>query len=250
MQGLTVVIITKNEERNIGRALDSVRHLADEIIVVDSYSTDKTQAICEQKGAHFIQTEWKGYAATKNFANGLAKHDYLLSLDADEAVDKILEAAILKVKEAGFKGTYTVNRLTNYCGQWIHHSGWYPDKKIRLFPKSKTHWVGEFVHEELSFSEQLPDTELPGHLEHFSYYSFDDHRARADKYSLLTAQKMAARGKKAGPFKPYLSAIGRFISMYLIKRGFMDGRMGFKIALISAKSNILKYQELRRLTKP
>jgi glycosyltransferase involved in cell wall biosynthesis len=249
MHSLTVVIITKNEERNIGRALDSVSMIADEIIVVDSYSTDNTKAICEQKGAHFIQTEWKGYSATKNFANGLAKSTYIFSLDADEAVDKTLEKAILSEKSKGFNGIYSVNRLTNYCGKWIHHSGWYPDKKIRIFPKEKTQWVGEFVHEELQFSEPLANTELPGHLEHYSYYSFDDHKARADKYSLLTAQKMAARGKRAGLLKPYISAIGRFISMYLIKRGFLDGKMGFKIATISAKSNILKYKELRRLSQ-
>jgi len=249
MQSLTVVIITKNEARNIGRALDSVRHIADEIIVVDSYSTDATKAICEQKGAHFIQTEWKGYSATKNFANALAKSDYIFSLDADEALDKTLEKSILFEKSKGFTGTYSVNRLTNYCGKWIHHSGWYPDKKIRLFPKAQTQWVGEFVHEELEFSEPLANTELAGHLEHYSYYSYEDHKARADKYSILTAQKMAARGKKAGALKPYLSAVGRFVSMYLFKLGFLDGKMGFKIASISAKSNILKYKELRRLSK-
>src|SRR5688572_10365759 len=147
MHLLTVVIITKNEERNIARALDSVSKIADEIIVVDSYSTDQTKAICEQKGAHFIQKEWQGYAATKDFANGLAKSAYIFSLDADEAVDKTLEKAILAEKSKGFSGIYSVNRLTNYCGKWIHHSGWYTDKKIRIFPKDKTKWVGEYVHE-------------------------------------------------------------------------------------------------------
>lgn len=247
MSQLTVVIITKNEERNIGRALDSVSRIADEIIVVDGYSTDKTKAICEKKGAHFIQYEWKGYAATKNFANSLARSPYILSLDADEALDPKLEKALIAEKHKGFSGIYSVNRLTNYCGKWIYHSGWYPDKKIRVFPKDKTTWVGEFVHEELEFSENMIPHELFGHLEHYSYYSYADHRARADKYSLLTAQKMAAQGKTAGFLKPYLSAIGRFISMYFFKRGFLDGKMGFKIALISAQSNILKYKELRRL---
>jgi glycosyltransferase involved in cell wall biosynthesis len=249
MHQLTVVIITKNEERNIGRALDSVSKIADEIIVVDSYSTDQTKAICEKKGAHFVQTEWRGYSATKNFANSLAKSDYIFSLDADEALDKDLEKAILTAKSKGFSGIYSVNRLTNYCGKWIYHSGWYPDKKVRIFPKEKTKWVGEFVHEELEFSENFSAQELPGHLEHYSYYSYTDHRARADKYSVLTAQKLAAKGKSAGVLKPYISAIGRFISMYLIKRGFLDGKMGWKIATISAQSNIVKYKELRRLSK-
>ncbi len=249
MHQLPVVIITKNEERNIGRALDSVSKIADEIIVVDSYSTDQTKAICEKKGAHFVQTEWKGYSATKNFANRLSKYAYIFSLDADEAVDKDLEKAILAEKSKGFSGTYSVNRLTNYCGKWIYHSGWYPDKKVRIFPKEKTKWVGEFVHEELEFSEIFSRQELPGHLEHYSYYSYTDHCARADKYSMLTAQKMAAKGKSASVLKPYISAIGRFISMYIIKRGFLDGKMGWKIAAISAQSNIVKYKELRRLSR-
>jgi glycosyltransferase involved in cell wall biosynthesis len=246
---LSVIIITKNEERNIGRALDSVKHIADEVIVVDSHSTDRTQSICEEKGARFVTAGWQGYAATKNFANSLAKHDYVFSLDADEAVDIELEKTILMHKAKGFSGIYAVNRKTNYCGKWIHHSGWYPDKKIRIFPKSKTKWVGAFVHEELEFSEPLHHTDLDGHLEHYSYYDANDHRTRADKYSLLTARKMAAKGKKAGPLKPYLSAIGRFVSMYLFKLGFLDGKMGFRIARISAASNILKYKELRRLNK-
>lgn len=249
MHQLTVVIITKNEERNIGRALDSVSKIADEIIVVDSYSTDQTKAICEKKGAHFIQSEWKGYAATKNFANSLAKSEYIFSLDADEAVDKVLEESILSEKNKGLSGVYLVNRLTNYCGKWIYHSGWYPDKKIRIFPKEGTRWVGEFVHEEIEFKEIIKPKELVGNLEHYSYYSFEDHQTRADKYSLLTAQKMVSKGKSAGLFKPYLSAIGRFISMFLLKRGFLDGKMGWKIAIISAKSNILKYRELRRLSQ-
>jgi glycosyltransferase involved in cell wall biosynthesis len=246
---LAVIIITKNEERNIGRALDSVRNIADEVIVVDSHSTDRTKTICEEKGARFVSADWQGYSATKNFADSLARYAYIFSLDADEAVDATLEKAILEQKTKGFSGVYTVNRKTNYCGKWIHHSGWYPDKKIRIFPKDKTKWAGEFVHEELAFSEALTNTELGGHLEHYSYYDADDHRARADKYSLLTAQKMAAKGKKAGLLKPYLSAIGRFVSMYLLKLGFLDGKMGFRIARISAASNILKYKELRRLNK-
>ena len=115
--------------------------------------------------------------------------------------------------------------------------------------KDKTKWVGEFVHEELEFSEGMNEVDLPGHLEHYSYYNYIEHRARADKYSLLTAKKMAAAGKKANAIKPYLSAIGRFISMYIFKLGFLDGKMGFKIAQISAQSNRVKYKELRKLNR-
>jgi len=246
---LSVVIITYNEERNIGRALDSVKRIADEVIVVDSFSIDRTKEICESHKVKFVQTVWKGYSETKNYANSLAENNYIFSLDADEAVDKILEKIILAKKHEGLKGLYTLNRKTNYCGKWINHSGWYPDKKIRIFPKNKTKWVGEFVHEELQFSEGMNEVDLPGHLEHYSYYNYIEHRARADKYSLLTAKKMAAAGKKAGVLKPYLSAMGRFISMYIFKLGFLDGKMGFKIAQISAQSNTVKYKELRKLNR-
>ncbi|OFZ08616.1 MAG: hypothetical protein A3D92_12325, partial [Bacteroidetes bacterium RIFCSPHIGHO2_02_FULL_44_7] len=190
---------------------------------------------------------WEGYSATKNYLNNLATHDYILSIDADEALDNELEAAILEIKQQSDTCAYSVNRLTNYCGQWIWHSGWYPDIKTRLFPKKGSYWDGAIVHEELILPKGLPVIQLRGHLSHFSYYSFRDHRIRADKYSALTAQKMHHQGKRASILKPYLSALGRFLSMYIFKRGFLDGRMGFKIAWISAASNIFKYKELRRL---
>lgn len=249
MDKLSVVIITLNEERNIGRALESVKRIADEVIVVDSFSTDRTKEICESHNVKFVQTQWKGYSETKNYANSLSENEYIFSLDADEAVDKNLEKIIIAQKHTGLKGMYTVNRKTNYCGKWINHSGWYPDKKTRIFPKSKTKWVGEFVHEELEFSEGMNEVELPGHLEHYSYYNYIEHRARADKYSLLTAKKMNAAGKKANALKPYFSAIARFLSMYIFKLGFLDGKMGFKIAQISAQSNVVKYKELRKLNR-
>lgn len=249
MDKLSVVIITLNEERNIGRLLTSVKSLADEVIVVDSFSTDRTAQICNEHQVNFIQEKWQGYAATKNFANSQASHEWIFSIDADEEVDQELESAILKLKKEGFRDLYIVNRLTNYCGKWIKHSTWYPDKKIRIFPKSKTKWTGEYVHEELEFSEKMQQIELPGHLNHYSYYDYKDHRERADKYSLLTAQKLNKEGKKVGPLKPYISCIGRFITMYVLNLGFLDGWMGFKIAQISGLSNIVKYKELRRLNK-
>lgn len=249
MQPISVVIITKNEERNIARAIDSVEGLADEIIVVDSFSTDRTKEICLAKKVTFIQTEWQGYAATKNYANSLASYSYIFSLDADEAVDALLAEEIRKIKEKGMSGVYKVNRLTNYCGKWIRHSGWYPDYKIRIFPKNGAYWVGDFVHEQLQILPHWPVHTLKGHLEHYSYYSFEEHRQRADYYSRLAARKMAAEGKKTFFLFPYFSAFFRFFSMFVLKAGFLDGYMGFKIALISAQSNILKYKELQQLRR-
>jgi (heptosyl)LPS beta-1,4-glucosyltransferase len=244
---ISATIITLNEARNIERCIRSLKPVADEIIVLDAFSTDQTPTICAELHVRFEQREWEGYSASKNYLNGLAQHDYILSLDADEALDKELTAHILELKRDGAGGkAYSVNRLTNYCGKWIRHSGWYPDVKTRLFPKG-SYWDGAFVHEELVLPPDTTVEELPGHLQHFSYYSFEDHRARADKYSALTAQKLHHQGKRASWLKPYLSALGRFFSMFIVKRGFLDGKMGFKIAWISAASNVFKYKELRRL---
>ncbi|MCO5259461.1 MAG: glycosyltransferase family 2 protein [Crocinitomicaceae bacterium] len=248
MSTLAVAIITYNEERNIQRCISSVRDLADEIIVLDAFSTDKTVEICKQLNVRVEQRAWEGYSSNKNFLNNLVTSDYILSLDADEALNEHLYRAIQQEKQTGFKGIYAVNRMTNYMGAWIKHSGWFPDVKTRLFPKKGSYWSGEFVHEELITLDKTPKL-LEGILEHYSYYSYEDHQARADKYSVLTAQKMHAKGKKASVLKPYLSALGRFIAMYFLKLGFLDGKAGFKIAQISAKSNVLKYKELRRLNK-
>lgn len=246
---LTATIITFNEERNIERCIRSLEGVADEIIVLDSFSTDRTEEICKRLQVRFEQRVWQGYSESKNYLNGLVSTDYILSLDADEALDDRLKEAILAVKANPNPQVYAVNRLTNYCGKWIKHSGWYPDVKVRLFPKEGSFWDGAIVHETLIFPKDLKVEALAGHLEHYSYYSQEDHRERADNYSRLTAQKMHAAGKKASVLKPYLSAIGRFVSMYLFKLGFLDGKMGFRIARISAQSNVLKYKELRRLNR-
>lgn len=244
---ISVTIITLNEERNIRRCIQSLKPVADEIIVLDSLSTDSTKQICEEEGVTFHERKWEGYSESKNYLNSLAKHDYILSIDADEALDSELQRSILEVKDNEQPAVYSLNRLTNYCGKWIKHSGWYPDVKIRLFPKEGSYWDGAIVHEELIYPKELKVIPLEGHLEHYSYYNFEEHRERADKYSELTAQKMHKAGKNASALKPYLSGFGRFVSMYLIKGGILDGRMGFKIAQISAASNVFKYKELRRL---
>jgi (heptosyl)LPS beta-1,4-glucosyltransferase len=246
MKTLAVAIITLNEERNIRRCLGSIRDLADEIIILDAFSSDKTVAIAQEFNARVEQRTWQGYAASKNYLNSLVQSDYILSLDADEALSDELYQTLKREKEKGFSGTYSVNRMTNYMGKWIKHSGWFPDIKLRIFPKEGSYWSGEYVHEELITNDKTPQL-LKGILEHYSYYSYEDHQQRADKYSRLTAQKMHVAGKKANFLKPFLSAIGRFIAMYVIKLGFLDGWSGFKIAQISAKSNVLKYKELIRL---
>ncbi|RFC54243.1 glycosyltransferase family 2 protein [Brumimicrobium aurantiacum] len=244
---ITSTIITFNEERNIERCIDALVPISDEIIVLDSFSTDETVAICKRKNVRIEQREWKGYSSAKNYLNQLASYEYIFSVDADEAPDTEMQNEILKIKALGLTGIYEVNRMTNYCGKWIKHSGWYPDVKTRIFPKSTSQWEGAYVHEELVVKGNPKPERIKGHLLHYSYYSQEDHRQRADKYSELTAIKMYKRGKRVGPLKPYISALGRFVAMFIIKAGFLDGIAGFTIARISALSNIYKYKELRRL---
>ncbi|MFM7681166.1 MAG: glycosyltransferase family 2 protein [Bacteroidota bacterium] len=249
MESLSAVIITFNEEKNIERCLKSLQNVADEIIVVDSFSTDQTEAICQSFNVQFHKMEWEGYSKTKNKAQSLANSEYVISVDADECLDEQLIREISEIKKTGFNGIYELNRLTNYCGSWIHHSGWNPDWKIRIYPKSRVKWNDAIVHEELMVPTDLKMNQLKGRLHHYSYFSKSQHRLKADQYSKLTALKYAEQGRKCYFFTPFLSAVSRFLSMYILKLGFLDGKAGWNIAKISAESNAFKYRELRRLTK-
>jgi len=247
---LSAVIITFNEQLNIGRCLQSLQGIADEIIVVDSFSTDNTEAFCRQfSNVKFIQREWQGYAQTKNWANEQAVHEYIFSVDADEAPDEVLRKGILAQKEIGFSGAYEVNRITNYCGHWVKHCGWYPDKKVRIFKKGTARWEGDFVHETLHLTPEEKIAPLSGHLLHYSYHTLQDHKNRLEKYATLHAQKMHADGKTVFPGKALFSAIWKFKQVYFFKLGFLDGKAGFNIARFSAKAVYLKYRKLNQLNK-
>lgn len=248
MTQLSAVIITFNEQLNIGRCLQALQGVADEIVVVDSFSTDNTEAFCRQfKNVKFIQREWQGYAQTKNWANQQATNEYIFSVDADEAPDEALRKALVIQKESGFSGAYELNRITNYCGQWVKHGGWYPDKKVRIFKKDIARWQGDFVHETLSLPTSEIITPLSGHLLHYSYHTLQDHKNRVEKYATLHAQKMFAERKTVFPGKALFSAIWKFKQVYFFKLGFLDGKAGFNIARFSAKAVYLKYRKLIEL---
>jgi glycosyltransferase involved in cell wall biosynthesis len=246
---ISTIIITLNEERNIERCLMSVMEVSDEVIVIDSGSTDQTEHICKRYGVRFIPTTWKGYSATKNQGIELASFDYILSIDADECLDSTLVREINELKKHGASGIYRMNRLTNYCGHWVHHSGWNPDWKIRLFPKENIRWNNSIVHEELDYPDNQPIHNFTGRLHHYSYFSLEQHLDKANYYSELTAKKYAEQGRNASVLTPLISAVGRFFSMYFLKLGILDGWAGWHIARISAVSNAHKYRELRRLKK-
>lgn len=245
-QKISAVIITLDEERNIRRAIDSVIGVVDEVLVLDSGSRDKTVDIAKNAGAKIHQIDWAGYASTKNKGHDLASGSYILSIDADEALSDPLQKSIKELNESDLEGYYSMNRMTNYCGQWIQHSGWYPDTKVRLFPKN-TRWEGKHVHESLNLDSSIAIHHMQGDILHYSYYSRKEHKTRADHYSKLTAKKLFEKNKKANRAKPFLSGIVRFIGMYFIKGGILDGMAGWHIARISAQSNIIKYKTLRKL---
>lgn len=249
MKQLSVVIITLNEEKNIARCLKSVEEIADEIVIVDSNSTDKTPEICKSFGARFIQHPFEGYVKQKNFAVSQAKYDHVLSLDADEALSEKLLASIKLVKENFEADGYTMNRMTNYAGKWIKHSGWYPDIKLRLFDRRKGKWIGLIIHEKFELYKGGQIKHLNGDLLHFSFYSVDEHRRQSDKFTSLGAKADYEKGKKAPVYKIWGSPIVKFLKDYIFNLGFLDGREGFVICWISAGASYTKYQKLKKLYK-
>ncbi len=245
---LSVVIITKNEERNIGRCLDSAKPIADEILVVDSFSSDKTREICLDKGVRFIEHQWEGYSATKNYANALATYDWILSLDADEALSEELSRSVLELKKAEQPSVAKFNRLTSYCGQWIRHCGWYPDTKIRIFNRSSANWTG-FIHETLQFTDRLPVLHLKGDCLHYSYYTRQQHLRQAENFTDMAAKELYRLRKKASMVRMLLSPLAKFIQSYFLQLGFLDAVAGFNVCRISAWASYLKYKKLRSLWK-
>jgi len=250
MPKLSAVIITLNEERNIGRCIDSLKKVADDIIVVDSGSSDRTEAICKKKAVRFVYHKWEGYIEQKNFGNSLAEFPYILSIDADEAVSEELGRSIAAVKENFSAHGYEMNRLTNYCGNWIRHGGWYPDRKLRLFHRDKFEWGGERIHENMVCKEEEARIErLSGDLLHYSYYSISQHIAQANHFTDMTAELAFEKGKNAGILKIIFSPMVKFIRDYIINMGFLDGYYGYVVCRISAQATFMKYAKVRQMRK-
>ena len=250
MKKLSVVIITLNEEKNIARCIESVIEIADEILVVDSFSTDRTREICNRFGIRFVQQDWLGYIDQKNFANSLAENDWIFSIDADEALSDELKVSIKKIKaELNENTVYSMKRLNNYCGKWIYHCGWYPDTKIRIFNRKNVCWTGKLVHETLKIPDDFSINLLKGDLLHYSYYTREGHFKQMDKFTTLTAQEAFMNGKKSSITQLILNPAWRFIRDFILKLGFLDGKSGFDICRMSGYATYLKYSKLRKLNK-
>lgn len=245
---ISVIIITLNEERNIGRCLESVKDVADEIIVADSFSEDKTEEICSQYNVTFVKQKWLGFAEQKNFANNLAHNDWILSIDADEALSEELKKSVLELKKRDFDehNVFSLNRLTNYCGKWIHHSGWYPDRRIRLWNRKIGQWNG-IIHETICFDQPVVKINIKGDLLHYSYEDIKDHIRIANKYTSMIAREKFEKGGRYSFVKMYLSPPFAFIRDFIFKGGFLDGKRGFAICKINSFSTYLKYLKLWEL---
>jgi glycosyltransferase involved in cell wall biosynthesis len=245
---LSAVIITFNEEKNIGRCIDSLFGIADDIVVVDSFSTDKTEEICKSKGVRFVQHAFEGHIQQKNWAITQATHKHILSLDADEALDEILKKSILDIKQNWKKEGYYMNRLTNYCGKWIKHCGWYPDKKLRLWDSTKGHWTGINPHDKYELhSGDAHTAHLKGNILHYSFYTVEQHLKQVDYFTTISSKALFEKGKKANALHLLINPAVKFFRDYIFKLGFLDGYYGFIVCKISAKATYLKYAKLKAL---
>ena len=243
---ITATIITLNEERNIARAIESLR-CCDEILILDSGSTDRTLQLAENLGARVFEAGWRGYSGQKNWAAEQAANDWILSLDADEALSEALEAEIWSLKKSGprFDG-YTMPRLARYLGRWILHSGWYPDRKIRLYDRRKGRWVGDFVHESVHVDGRLG--QLESNILHFTCESLSEHVKTMERYTTLAAQEIAARKIQVPLWRVLLDPQWTFLKSFVLQGGFLDGREGLTIAYMAAFYTFLKYAKARNMS--
>lgn len=239
---LSVTIITFNEEQNIARAIKSVS-FADEIIVIDSYSSDKTVEIAKNLGVQVISEEFLGYGQQKNFAADKCQGEWILNIDADEEVSPELKKAILNtINSNNSYDLYAINRLTDFCGKWIYHGGWYPHYLNRLCRKSKAKWTEPNVHEDLLPVANSPIGKISANLNHYSFPTIESQVTTNIKYAKLGARDLIQR-KKRKPNWPemILRPLGKFFECYFLKKGFLDGKEGFIIAVNAMHSMFMKY---------
>ena len=242
LTSLSVIVITKNEAHNIGACLQSVS-FADQLVVLDSGSRDGTLDIARAIGAEVSENhDWQGFGAQKNRALALARGDWVLSIDADERVTPDLRAEIMAALAAPAFEVYSFPRLSSYCGQYMRHSGWYPDRVTRLFKRSSAQFSGELVHEKIMTSHQVG--QLTSSLLHESFTGFEAVLDKANRYSSAGAQMLFARGKTASLGKALAHGAWAFIRTYVLRRGFLDGRMGLVLAISNAEGTYYRYLKL------
>ena len=240
-------IITFNEEQNIERCIKSMLKVCDEIIVVDSFSTDQTKSICLQYPVTFIENKFSGHIEQKNFAMNQTTHSYVLSLDADEELTEVLQDQILEFKKSPNASALSFNRLTKYVDRWIKTCDWYPDVKIRVWDKSIGQWSGKNPHDYVEIKNEAKIKHLRGDLLHYSYNSISEHVQQTNSFTTIAARAAFDSGIRSNNFKIVTRPIFKFLKDYFLRKGFLEGRYGFIICFINALSVLLKYAKLKDL---
>lgn len=247
MRKITATVITYNEGENIERCLKSLQGVADEIIVVDSFSTDNTLEICSQYDCVVTQRRFNGYGAQKQYAVSLSTNSYILSIDADEFLDDDLRRSIIKLKTDGFSHRiYSLNRLNYYGNVPVKHSGWSPDCPIRLFDKRYASWNLRDVHEAVIFPGTLRPQLVFGLLIHNKCSGKEELRRKEDRYASINAKILVNEGKSANILTPYFKAAVAFARTYLRRLGCLDGKVGLEISLTAAHSALATFKLVRR----
>lgn len=246
MPTLSVAMIVKNEAQDLAACLDTIKDWVDEIIILDSGSTDNTEQIAKSYGAKFYQnTDWQGFGKQRQLAQQYVTSDYVLWLDADERVTLELKHAILQAVQANKPNTvYRISRLSEIFGRQIRHSGWYPDYVVRLYPTTFAQYGDELVHEKVHYPRSANVEKLNGDLLHFTYKNIHHYLVKSAGYAKAWATQRAEQGKTATLLDGITHAIGCFVKMYLLKAGFLDGKQGLLLAILSAHSTFVKYADL------
>jgi glycosyltransferase involved in cell wall biosynthesis len=246
---ITACFIARDEELDLPNAIASVGFVKEIVVVVDSRTQDRTAEVAKESAApgqeiRLLKREWEGHVGQKNAALAAATHDWVLCLDADERVCEALSAEILRLFEDSLPAMdgYSMPRRTFYLGRWINHGGWYPDRKIRLFRKSRGHWGGEDPHDRVVTDGRVGG--LHGDLLHHTYRNIAEHIDKLDAYTQVAAEKMWKRGVRHPVFKMFLHPPAKFVKAYLLKRGFLDGFPGLIIACLGTYAVFLKYAKL------
>ena len=245
---ISVVIITKNEAHIIANTLQSLQSVTNDIVIVDSGSTDETVAICKKHNATVIETGWDGYGINKNKGIEKAKYDWILSLDADEAIDEELQQSLLQLALINDEEVFNISFKNFFCNKWIRFGEWGFDWHIRLFNRKKVQWNNAAVHENLLFSENVTITKLKGNILHYTVQNRQEYDTKTDHYARMNAKKYFEAGKKPNLFKQYFSPLFAFVQHYIFRMGFLDGREGFIIAKTTARYTFLKYRYLKQMT--
>jgi len=239
MTRITALIITLNEEKHIGACIDSLSGIADEILVIDSFSGDKTKAIAEAKGARIIEESFKGFGPQRNIGARLASNDLILVLDADERLSPELERSIADVKQHGTAAAYSFNRLNFIGNQPVRSCGWYPDTHIRLYDRRKAKWNDRQVHEDVEADGEVKF--LTGDLLHYSYEDIAELKERSERYAKLGAEVYKERNRLLLLLNILFSPPAKFLKAYILQLGFMDGYLGLMISCYRARETFLKY---------